>query len=65
MPTPDNFAFAAPKTCGLTEITFMLADINPDGSAGPAGFTGLDSALYFSANNGIHGRELWKTILLP
>ena len=40
----------------------MLKDINvgeDDGS--PASFTVVEDTMYFVANDGIHGNELWKT----
>ena len=39
----------------------MVKDINPCGSSGPAALTGVGGTLFFSANDGIHGRELWRT----
>jgi len=36
-------------------------DINPGGSSYPAGFTKLGSYVYFSADNGTDGYELWKS----
>jgi ELWxxDGT repeat protein len=48
----------------------MVAEINPTPDPGngdtfimdssPAEFTVLDNVLYFSANDGVHGRELWS-----
>src|SRR4029079_5297853 len=31
------------------------------GSSTPRDFTAVGSTLYFSANDGVHGRELWRT----
>lgn len=56
----------------------MVAEINPTPNPGngddfmmdssPAGFAVCDDILYFSANDGVHGRELWSydgaTVLL-
>jgi ELWxxDGT repeat protein len=49
---------------GTPDGTYLLANINPDlnGSAEgsyPAQLTDLKGVLYFSANNGSRGRELW------
>lgn len=53
---------------GTSDGTTMLKDINPgEGSAFPAYFDGAESfvelngELFFRANDGIHGDELWKT----
>jgi ELWxxDGT repeat protein len=56
------------KTDGTSAGTVLVKDINtqlgiygdPDGSQ-PSGYTVLGSTLYFSADDGLHGRELWKT----
>lgn len=44
---------------GLTGIVY---DINPDtGNSNPTGFTEVNGILYFQADDGTHGVELWRT----
>ena len=40
---------------------FVVADINPTGSSSPYGLTDVNGTLYFIANDGTHGSELWKS----
>jgi len=49
--------------CGdSTTSTVMFKDINPGSSGGhPGGFTVVGNTLYFSANDGTNGNELWKS----
>ena len=51
-------------TDGTTQGTMMVADIYPGADIFndpfPTFLTGLGSNLYFSASDGVHGRELWK-----
>ncbi len=50
---------------GTSAGTMMLADINtstsPFNSSAPNAFTAVGSTVYFFANDGTHGVELWKT----
>ena len=39
----------------------MVADINPGGSSSPRFLTPVGGNVYFAANDGVHGRELWST----
>ena len=49
------------RTDGTSKGTYMLKDINKNGSAYPSSLTAFEGILYFSADDGIHGIELWKT----
>lgn len=53
------------KSDGTAAGTVLVADINLlDGgarSSGPYNLTPLNGWLYFDANDGVHGYELWKT----
>jgi ELWxxDGT repeat protein len=39
----------------------MVADINPNGDSNPAGLVAVGTTVYFVADDGRHGRELWRT----
>jgi ELWxxDGT repeat protein len=41
--------------------TGMVADINPTGSSSPQNMVGVGDLVYFSADDGTHGRELWRS----
>src|SRR5262249_47044239 len=38
-----------------------VANINPTGSSNPANLTVMGNFLFFTATDGVHGTELWKT----
>ena len=38
----------------------MVADINPSGNSHPSYLTVFNNALYFKADDGTNGDELWK-----
>lgn len=38
----------------------LVSDINPNGSASPRGMTEYNGKIYFSADDDVHGKELWK-----
>jgi hypothetical protein len=40
--------------------TRLVADINASGSSSPHAIRDLDGVALFSANDGIHGSELWR-----
>src|SRR5882757_2559446 len=39
----------------------MLQDINPNGSSNPWFLAAVNGTAYFSADDGVHGQELWST----
>jgi ELWxxDGT repeat protein len=46
----------------VTGATSQLADINPGAaSSDPGSLTVLNGAVYFSADDGVNGRELWRS----
>lgn len=54
----STFILAAIATA---QVPVLLKDINPNGASNPGGFTCISGVVYFSANDGVHGTELWKT----
>jgi ELWxxDGT repeat protein len=53
------------RSDGSADGTQMITDINPGGfnglSFGPGLLTNVDGTLFFRANDGVHGDELWRT----
>ena len=39
----------------------MVLDINPTGPSNPAGLVAIGATTYFSADDRVHGQELWKS----
>jgi ELWxxDGT repeat protein len=39
----------------------VVKDINPGGSSEPTAVTAVDGTLFFSADDGTHGDELWQS----
>ena len=46
---------------GTVQVKDINIDPNPSASSSPRGFTVFNNALYFSADDGASGRELWRT----
>jgi len=46
--------------CDTGDNPCLLADLYTGGSSSPEYFTALNGKLYFQADNGTHGRELWR-----
>lgn len=57
--TELNYGRELWKTDGTTAGTFKAAEINPTGSSEPQRLIGLGNKLFFSATNGVSGRELF------
>src|SRR5579859_3415055 len=54
-------SFCIGRAQQITEYARLAADINlTPASSGPASLTVFNNALYFAANDGAHGIELWK-----
>ena len=48
--------------CLLSGVPHGLADLSPGaGSSTPANFVAAGGLVFFTADDGIHGRELWRT----
>jgi len=39
--------------------TTIVKDINPSGGSGPDQLTNINGTLFFSADDGVNGRQLW------
>ncbi|OXA85586.1 ELWxxDGT repeat protein [Flavobacterium hibernum] len=46
---------------GAESGTYMIKDINPNGSSNPSGLFIFKNNLYFVADDGINGLQLWKS----
>ncbi|MEP7379352.1 MAG: ELWxxDGT repeat protein [Chloroflexota bacterium] len=46
---------------GATSGPTLVKDINPSGASNPTYLTAVGSTLFFAANDGVHGNELWKS----
>lgn len=52
----SGLAFAAPVLAG---DPYLVKDINPNGTSFPIGLTAVNGRVFFNADDGIHGQELW------
>ncbi|MBA2227306.1 hypothetical protein [Thermogemmata fonticola] len=43
--------------------TYRMVDINPSGSANPRNLINVNGTLFFCADDGSHGTELWRTAI--
>ena len=49
------------ETRTLLAVTPQLIDLNPDGASAPSDLVTVGDFAYFVADDGTHGRELWRT----
>ncbi len=45
----------------VSNTTNLVSTVNPGGNAHPVNFTRFNNALYFVADDGMHGNEIWKS----
>lgn len=50
------------RTDSSTTGTKLVKDINPSGGSGPMKLINVAGTLYFTADDGAHGRELWRYV---
>lgn len=46
---------------GTAQTPVLLKDINPSGNSNASFLTCIDGTIYFQANDGVHGAELWRS----
>ena len=49
----------------MVSLTQMLPEVNPTGSAQPSNLYVFKGHIYFSANNGVDGFEVWRVKIEP
>jgi ELWxxDGT repeat protein len=58
----DGLGYELWVSNGTTAGTRPLKDINPTDSSFPSDFAGVGQVVFFSADDGTHGRELFKRV---
>ena len=61
MATALLVALAATMPVAAASPITMVRDINPAGASSPSDLVAVGNRLYFVADDGTHGRELWRT----
>ncbi len=59
VPPHDTELWRSDGTAAGTQLVF---DINPTDSSGPRDLIAVGNAVYFTATDGVHGRELWRYV---
>lgn len=54
-------ALAVPASVGATSGPYLVKNINATGGSKPEQLTALGNLVLFTANDGLHGRELWRS----
>lgn len=55
----ENTGGSTAKSVAVT--TAIFKNINPSGDSNPSNFIEFDGKIYFNANNGTNGKELWES----
>ncbi len=58
---PALIGFTPPQTAVASSGPAIVKNINLSGDSDPSSLTKVGTTLFFAANDGIHGRELWKS----
>jgi ELWxxDGT repeat protein len=54
-------AYSNYVTITVVPVASPVAEINPVGTSDPGPLTSFNGAVFFSANDGVHGPELWRS----
>jgi RNA polymerase sigma factor (sigma-70 family) len=63
-PAPREAEGPGPEAPLLPPVV-RVTDINPNGPSNPSGLVNVNGTLFFAADNGEHGKELWKCTRTP
>jgi ELWxxDGT repeat protein len=60
-PTPTVTASPSPSPTPVSGVPQLVMDINPQGASNPTELTQVGNEVFFAADDGVHGAELWKS----
>jgi ELWxxDGT repeat protein len=61
-PVTVFMALSYGRATGRRRVPVLVKDIHPGaGSSGPSELANVNGTLFFAADDGVHGRELWKS----